>query len=191
MKLVVGLGNPGPDYERTRHNVGFEAVAEVARRYGGSFQKSKFEAVTADVRIGDQRVLLALPQTYMNRSGRSVTRVVDFYRVTTEHMTVVCDDMNLELGRLRYRGAGSAGGQKGVADIIAALGTDEFPRLRIGIGRPPGRMDASRFVLGRFNRQENEVMELAVQQAADAIEVWVRDGLASAMNRFNSGSTEP
>lgn len=186
MKIVVGLGNPGQQYEGTRHNVGFDVVRELARRFGGVFQTSKFDAMSADVMLGDHRVHLLMPQTYMNRSGRSVRRAVDFFRLALEDVLLICDDLNLDCGRLRLRGAGSAGGQKGIADTIAALGSDEFPRLRIGIGRPPGTMDPARFVLARFNQQELKVIEPAVVLAADAVETWVREGLGAAMNRFNA-----
>ena len=190
MKVVVGLGNPGQQYDRTRHNVGFDVMNELARRCGESFQSSKFDAVSADVRLGDERVQLLMPLTYMNRSGRSVRRAVDFFRLDIDDLLVICDDMNLERGRLRLRGSGSAGGQKGIADIISALGSNEFARLRIGIDRPPGTMDPAKYVLGRFNQTEWEIIEPAVTLAADAVETWVRDGLSAAMNRFNAAGPQ-
>ncbi|MGH7128087.1 MAG: aminoacyl-tRNA hydrolase [Planctomycetaceae bacterium] len=188
MKAVVGLGNPGLKYQKTRHNVGYEVLAELARRLGGGRPTIKFEAETVEVRLGDEKVLLVAPQTYMNRSGRSVRQAVDFFKLPLDDLLIVCDDMNLDCGRLRLRGAGSAGGQKGLADIIRHLGTEAFPRLRLGIGRPPGRMAATDYVLSRFRSEETEAIEHALALAADAVETWVGDGLDAAMNRFNAAS---
>ena len=191
MKVVVGLGNPGLKYAGSRHNVGFEVVAELARRHGASKPKLKYEAELAEAALGSEKVLLVAPQTYMNLSGRSVQPLVDFYQLPLDDLLVVCDDFNLDLGRLRLRPGGSAGGQKGLADIILRLGTEEFPRLRIGIGRPPGRMDSADYVLGRFRKDERQEIEHAVLAAADGVEIWTRDGLAAAMNRVNApGATE-
>ena len=184
-RVVVGLGNPGRKYEGTRHNLGFDVLAELARRHGASNTAVQFEADVAEISPCGERLQLVAPQTFMNLSGRSVRKLVDFYKLPLASLLVVCDDLNLDAGRLRLRGSGSAGGQKGVAHIATCLGTEEFARLRIGIGRPPGRMDASAWVLGRFRPDEQETMRLAVVQAADAVEVWCRDGLAEAMNRFN------
>lgn len=190
MKVIVGLGNPGQQYESTRHNVGFEVVRELARRGGASFGRSKFEADIAEIFLGGSKVQLVLPQTYMNRSGQTVGRMVDFFDLDMSDLSVVCDDMNLETGRIRWRAAGSAGGQKGLANIIQHLGSQEFPRLRIGIGRPPGKMDVTSYVLGRFSRAESELIEVTCQLAADSLELWVRDGLAATMNKYNSASPQ-
>lgn len=185
MKVVVGLGNPGPRYEGTRHNVGFDVVAQLAQRHQADPWKEKFEALVSDIWLDGQKVLLVLPQTYMNRSGRCVGRLADFYQLDLQDLVIVCDDLNLDLGRLRWRGSGSSGGQKGLANIIVHLGTEAFPRQRIGIGRPPGRMDVVSFVLGRLRGEEKDILEHAVQRAADAVECWTRDGLPATMNRFN------
>ncbi|HUG92670.1 MAG TPA: aminoacyl-tRNA hydrolase [Planctomycetaceae bacterium] len=186
MKLVVGLGNPGAKYRGTRHNVGFDVLAEVARRLGGPAAALKFDAELADAFDGGEKVLLAAPQTYMNESGRAVRAICDFYQAATSDLLVVCDDINLDCGRLRMRPGGSDGGQKGLRDIINRLGTEEFARLRIGIGRPPGRMDAAAYVLSRFRTEEREVIDEAIQRAADGVEVWRRAGLEAAMNRVNA-----
>lgn len=186
MKIVVGLGNPGPEYRNTRHNVGFEVVAELARRFDGGRPQIKHEAEIVDVRIGDEKVLLVAPQTYMNLSGKSVQPLQAFYQSELGELLVVCDDMNLDLGRLRLKPGGSAGGQKGLADIIKRLGDQQFPRLRMGIGRPPGRMQASDYVLGRFRGDEKDDIEHAVLAAADGVETWVREGLEAAMNQVNA-----
>lgn len=185
MKVVAGLGNPGNEYRNSRHNVGFLVMGELARRYQADKPRSKFEAEVVELLIGDAKVMLLAPQTYMNRSGRSIGKVVDFYRLPLDDLLVVCDDMNLKTGRLRLRGSGSAGGQKGLQDTINHLGTQEFARLRVGIGRPPGRMDPSDYVLARFSTREQEAIEDAVARAADGVETWIREGLTAAMNRIN------
>lgn len=186
MRIVVGLGNPGSKYRNTRHNVGFEVLAELGRRFSADGPKQQFEAEISDIRIADTKTLLVAPLTYMNLSGRPVGRLFDFYKMeTTADIAVVCDDLNLDPGRLRWRAGGSHGGQKGLLDITRHLGTTDVPRLRIGIGRPPGRMDAADYVLGRYGRAEREEMDVTVAMAADSVEVWVREGLEAAANRYN------
>ncbi len=186
MKLVVGLGNPGRKYEATRHNIGFAVVAVVGRRWGAGPVRSAFRGETADVQIDAERVLLLCPHTYMNRSGQSVLAARDFYKLQNQDLLVVCDDFNLPLGRLRARARGSAGGQRGLEDIIRVLGSEEFCRLRVGIGPPPAGWDPADYVLSRFREEEREEVELAVQRAADAVEVWVTEGIDACMNRFNA-----
>jgi PTH1 family peptidyl-tRNA hydrolase len=190
MKLVVGLGNPGKKYQGTRHNVGFEVLAELANRFSASQPSLKYDSEIAEIMIGSEKVMLLAPQTYMNESGRAVRKCFDFYQPELTDVTVLCDDMNLELGRLRWRSKGSAGGQKGLDDIIRHLGNDEFPRLRIGIGRPPGQMNPADFVLGRFTSRERSTMDQVVMAAADSIECWISEGVGSCMNRFNSQDFE-
>jgi len=186
MKMVVGLGNPGSRYRNTRHNVGFEVIACLANRHGAENSKLKFEAEIAEIRLADEKTLLVAPQTYMNLSGRSVRKVVDFFQLPLENLLVVCDDMNLDVGRLRFRGSGTAGGQKGLNSIISHLGTQEFSRLRLGIGRPPGQIEATNYVLGRFRGENVERIDQAVSLAAAGVEMWVNQGLDAAMNRFNA-----
>lgn len=184
MKLVVGLGNPGPRYERNRHNVGFRVVDLVAGdRSFGSWQ-SRWDGMLADGMVDAQRVLLLKPMTFMNRSGQVVRRVVDFYKLELENCLAVCDDFSLPLGRLRFRSKGSAGGQNGLKDILLHLGTDEVPRLRIGIGEPGGQDPAS-FVLSDFPAGEQGVVKDMVIDAARAVDCWCRSGIAEAMNQFN------
>jgi peptidyl-tRNA hydrolase, PTH1 family len=185
VKVVVGLGNPGPKYEQTRHNIGFLVVEELATRLGAGKARRRFDAQLAEGKLGDEKVLLAAPQTYMNESGRSVRQIVDFYALPLSDVLLVCDDFNLDLARLRMRSGGSAGGQKGLADTIRHLGTEEFPRLRIGIGRPPEQMDAADFVLSRFKKGEIKSIESAVVRAAEGVEIWIRSGLDRAMNQVN------
>lgn len=186
MKLIVGLGNPGSQYAGTRHNVGFDVLNELARRHDPSGPtQSKYKAEFRDMHLGGEKVLLIAPMTYMNGSGEAVVPFMSFYKVDLTDLVVVCDDMNLPCGRIRWRAKGSAGGQKGLADTIQRLGSSEFSRLRIGIGRPPGRRDATSWVLGKFRDDEREEMDLAVARAADSVEKWVSQGVDATMSAFN------
>ena len=185
MKLVVGLGNPGRKYQATRHNIGYEVLWHLARRFATASAKAGFQGEVADAELGGDRTLLLWPQTYMNRSGVSVGQARDFYKLENTELLVVCDDFNLPLARLRVRAKGSSGGQKGLEDIIRALGTDEFPRLRVGIGRPPDGWDPANYVLGKFGKEERDEVELMIVRAADAVVEWVRDGIEPCMNRYN------
>lgn len=191
MKLVVGLGNPGKDYQGTRHNIGFEVVAELASRFQVGRPKSKFKAELAEVEIGNQKVVLVCPLTYMNLSGQAIRMAVDFYKLDLNDLMVVCDDLSLDVGRLRVRTAGSSGGQKGLANAIEQLGTDSFPRLRIGIGKPPASLSAADYVLRAFNKSERIEVDMAVKRAADAIEIWIGEGIAAMMNKFNADPLAP
>ncbi|GAB4153427.1 MAG: aminoacyl-tRNA hydrolase [Planctomycetaceae bacterium] len=186
MKMIVGLGNPGAKYRETRHNVGFRVLEELARRHDGGKPKGQFEAEIVEINLDGNKTLLVAPMTYMNASGRSVGRLVNFYDLPHEDLLVICDDLNLEPAKLRLRPAGSSGGQKGLLDIIRHLGTESFARLRIGIGRPPGRMNAADYVLKRFHSGEKDDIEHAIMIAADAAERWVREGLDAAMNWVNA-----
>lgn len=185
MKLVVGLGNPGRKYQETRHNVGFAVLAELAEKYATSRPKSKFQGEVVEADIEGQKALLLSPVTYMNRSGASVQAARDFYKLANEDLLVVCDDLNLPLAKLRFRTKGSSGGQKGLADVVAKLGSEEFPRLRIGIGSPPEGWDATGYVLGKFAAEEKPEIEQAVRQAVDAVVAWAREGIEYCMNRYN------
>lgn len=191
MKVVVGLGNPGKKYENTRHNVGFEVLAELASRFGADRPQIRFEAEICEIRVRDNKVLLVAPQTFMNLSGRAVGKLCDFYKLEPDAFAVICDDMNLPGGQLRWRAKGSAGGQKGLLDISRHLGTQEIARLRVGIGRPPGRQDPADYVLGRFGKSEREEMDIAVKEAADSVELWVAEGTVATMNRFNQKPKKP
>lgn len=185
MKMVIGLGNPGAKYARTRHNVGFDVVAELARRFDAGKPQSKFQAEMQEIVVRSQKLLLISPLTFMNLSGESVWQFVRFYQPEPSDIVVVCDDMNLPTGRLRWRPSGSAGGQNGLKNIIEKLGHSEFPRLRMGIDRPPGRMDTTAWVLGKFRDDENTEIEIAVMRAADSIEKWVSEGIEPTMSEFN------
>ncbi|MCA9047341.1 MAG: aminoacyl-tRNA hydrolase [Planctomycetaceae bacterium] len=185
MKLVIGLGNPGSKYKQTRHNIGFDVVAELARRSGSGSPQMKFQAEYRDAMIRSEKVLLITPLTFMNLSGESVQQFVRFYRTEPTDLAVICDDMNLPVGKLRWRTSGSAGGQKGLADIIRRLGYETFPRLRIGVGRPPAQTDPVNWVLGRFSAEERSDADIAVVRAADSVECWISDGIDSTMCEFN------
>lgn len=185
MKLIVGLGNPGSQYTGTRHNVGYHVISELRRRFDAGPTQTKYKSELVSIQIGSENVLLIAPLTFMNRSGEAVIQFVNFYRPDLSDLVVVCDDVNLPGGRIRWRGTGSAGGQNGLKDVIVRLGSNEFPRLRIGIGRPPGRMDTTSWVLGRFREEERATQELATVRAADSLEKWVCEGLDPVMNEFN------
>jgi peptidyl-tRNA hydrolase, PTH1 family len=185
MKLVVGLGNPGRRYEGTRHNVGFRVAAELAAKHAATKPRNAFQGELVEATIDAEKLLLLCPHTLMNLSGGSVLAARDFYKIPDEDLLIVSDDLNLPLGKLRFRKSGSSGGQRGLQDIVRRLGTDEIPRLRIGIGDPPAGRDAADYVLGRFTKGEKPEIDVAVGRAADAVEIWIREGIAVAMNRYN------
>lgn len=185
MRLVIGLGNPGSKYVGTRHNVGFDVVRELARRFNAGPAQKKYSADVQDVWIHGEKVLLITPLTFMNLSGQSVHQFVDFYQPDPTEVVVICDDMNLPSGRIRWRPSGSAGGQNGLSDIIQRLGHQEIPRLRVGIGRPPGKMEATAWVLGRFRETEMEAVDYSIVRSADSIEKWCSEGIETTMNQFN------
>lgn len=186
MKLIVGLGNPGPQYAGTRHNVGFDVVDELARRRALVFEASPADAVMARERGPDARLMLAKPLTFMNLSGRAVGALTRYYRVAPGDVLIVADDVNLPLGRLRARRGGSDGGHNGLRSVIGLLGT-AVARLRIGVDRGDRRRDLAGHVLARFERSELDAIGPAIVQAGDAAEVFVSDGIEAVMNRFNGG----
>ena len=184
--LIVFLGNPGPKYECTRHNAGFMAGDALAKKLGVSINKARFKALTASAEINGEKVLLMKPQTFMNLSGEAVGQAARFYKVAPEHVIVVSDEVSLPLGKLRVRMKGSAGGHNGLKSIIASLGSDAFPRVRIGVGAPPHPdYDMADWVLAVFRNQDLEDMLRAASQAAEAVITYVTDGPERAMNRFN------
>ena len=185
MKLIAGLGNPGSKYDDTRHNVGFRVVDALAERFGEKVRRKKFNALTEEVHAEDTKLLLMKPQDYMNRSGHAIATAAGFYKLGPADLLVVTDDMALNVGRLRIRAKGSAGGHNGLKDIIARFGSDDFARLRVGIG-DSGRMDAADYVLSRFSAEERAIVDNAVQTAVDAICCWLRDGVDIVMTRYNA-----
>ncbi len=188
--LVVGLGNPGKQYRRNRHNAGAMVVEAFARRLEAPFARLQAGALVAETRLDGRRLILAKPQTFMNESGKAVRPLVRMFQVPWEQMLVVYDDLDLPLGMIRLRPGGGSGGHKGMQSIIEHLGTQEFPRLRIGIGRPPGRMDPARYVLQDFNRAEWPLLEETVARAVECLNTFLTEGLQAAMNRFNPREVE-
>ena len=185
MKMIVGLGNPGFSYRRTRHNLGFMVVNALARERGIRLRRDRFRTVGGEGRIGSEQVILLRPQTFMNRSGRAVAAAVERRNCALENILIICDDVDLPLGKLRMRRSGSAGGHKGMMSIIESLGSREFPRLRLGVGQPPEDVDMMSYVLGAFRRGEWPVVREVIAQAVQAAETWVYHGIDEAMNRFN------
>ena len=199
MKLVVGLGNPGKDYVGTRHNIGFEVLDAFAARLGwvaspgelNRLARKNFEALTFDGAVqlsagGTEKVLLAKPMTYMNLSGRSVQAALAFYQLTPADLLVVLDDVALPCGKIRLRGGGSSGGHNGLKDIERALGTSQYPRLRVGVDAPPPRVPQRDYVLGRFSPEQRNLVDGAVTRATGAIATWIDRGINPAMNQFNA-----
>jgi PTH1 family peptidyl-tRNA hydrolase len=184
--LIVFLGNPGPKYECTRHNAGFMAGDALAKKLGVSINKLRFKALTAAAEINGEKVLLMKPQTFMNLSGEAVGQAARFYKIPPERVLVVSDEISLPLGKLRVRPKGSAGGHNGLKSIIASLGSDAFPRIRIGVGAPPHPdYDMADWVLSVFRNQDLEDMLAASDRAAEAVTTYISDGPERAMNRFN------
>lgn len=181
--LVVGLGNPGVRFEGTRHNIGFMVVERIASERGIRFTGSKFRADIARAEIGGTQVLLVMPETFMNESGIAVGKAASYYRVPPDRILVISDDMDLPFGTIRLRPGGSAGGQRGLLSVISSLGTDAFPRLRVGIGRPPG--NAINYVLQPFSLEERQSLPEILDVSARAVEAIIRDGALAAMNTFN------
>jgi len=183
--LIIGLGNPGREYKQNRHNVGCMVLDALAKRLGLTFGRVESQALVAKAIFQGRRLVLAKPQTYMNRSGTSAASLLRFYKTPLSQFLVAYDDVDLPLGTLRLRPDGGSAGQKGMASIIERIGTQNFPRLRLGIGRPPGRMDAAAYVLQDFTAAEREVLEPTLERAVDAVLLFVTEGLNAAMNRYN------
>lgn len=184
--LIAGLGNPGRKYKNNRHNVGFMLLSHLADKLDTSFSRLESKALVTKARYRDRHIILAKPQTYMNLSGSSIASLTSFYKIPLENLLVAYDDVDLPFGRIRMRPGGGSAGQKGIASIIERFGTNEFPRIRLGIGRPPGRMEASSYVLRDFSTEEGEFLGEFLDRAAEAVLVFVTEGLSTAMNLFNS-----
>ena len=184
--LLVCLGNPGDQYENTRHNVGFMVADELGERHNIPIQRLKFRALTNTFTVGDEKVLLMKPVTYMNLSGEAVHEAAAFYKIPPERVLVISDEVSLAPGKIRVRRSGSAGGHNGLKNIIAHLGTDQFPRIRLGVGQKPHPdYDMADWVLGKFQGEDKKAVEEAVKKAADAAECLIREGVDKAMNRYN------
>jgi PTH1 family peptidyl-tRNA hydrolase len=185
--LIVGLGNPGRKYDETRHNIGFEVLGELKRKFGSSgVPRSKFDGEFVEASIRDQKVLLVWPHTFMNNSGSCVLGFRDFYKVENGDILIVCDDLSLPVAKLRFRAKGSSGGQKGLQDVVRRLGSEEVPRLRLGIGSVPEGWDAANYVLSRFTSEEVGEIKETVSRAASASADWVEHGTEYCMNTYNA-----
>ncbi len=185
MKIIVGLGNPGLKYAGTRHNTGFSVLTGISDKYNIPINKKECKALTGHGVIGGEKVVLAMPQTYMNLSGDAVLELVHFYKCTAEDVIVIYDDTDLDVGRIRIRKQGSAGGHNGIKSIISCLGTEEFDRVKVGIGHKPADWDLADYVLGRFPKEELPLLRETVEKAVDAVTAIVEDGADLAMNHFN------
>ena len=184
--LIVGFGNPGRQYKCNRHNVGFMLVDNLAKRLGTTFSRMESKALVTKTTYLDKRLILAKPQTYMNLSGQSVASLVKFYKIPLENLLIAYDDVDLPLGTIRLRPMGGSAGQKGMRSTIERLGTEEFPRLRLGIDRPPGAMQAANYVLQDFSKDEIEIVNHVIDRATDATLLFVTEGLDVAMNKYNT-----
>lgn len=185
--LVVGLGNPGLQYENTRHNAGFMAVDLLMKNQNSDFSKHKMDAVFGECKIGQNRVLVAKPQTYMNNSGTAVSQIARFYKIPLDRIIVICDDINLDIGKIRIRRKGSDGGQKGMRDIIQLLGSDEITRIKVGVGKKPHpEYDLVDWVLSKFPKETEKDLELALEKAAKSVVEIANRGIDSAMNKYSN-----
>jgi PTH1 family peptidyl-tRNA hydrolase len=183
--LLIGLGNPGREYNNTRHNIGFMLIDQLCVRLNARGIKLQSKAIVISTTYEERRIILAKPQTYMNLSGQSVQGLLHFYKIPTENLLVAHDDLDLPFATIRIRPAGGPGGQRGMASTIEKLGTKDFPRLRLGIGRPPGRMDPKDYVLQDFSRDETKMLPEILERGSDAALTFVIDGLNKAMNKYN------
>ncbi|RME08494.1 MAG: aminoacyl-tRNA hydrolase [Anaerolineae bacterium] len=183
--LIAGLGNPGRKYRNNRHNIGFMAADRLASRLGCEFTRLQQKALVCDARLDGRKIILAKPQTYMNNSGQAIGALVRFYKIPLENLLVIYDDVDLPFGTLRLRPAGGSGGQKGMQSIIQHLHSEQFPRLRLGIGRPPGRMQTADYVLQDFPQSQAEELEIMLERAADAALLFIEQGIEAAMTRYN------
>jgi PTH1 family peptidyl-tRNA hydrolase len=188
--LIVGLGNPGREYENSRHNIGFMVINRLADRYGIKTRKYQSRAMTGSGNVSGKRIILAKPQTYMNNSGAAVRELSRYYKIESSRLFIIHDDVDLDLGILRLRASGSSGGHRGMDSIIRELGTTSFPRMRIGIGRPPGRMDTAHYVLEGFLPSELELLEVVLDRAVQAEMTFLEAGIEQAMSKFNGNSMD-
>ncbi len=191
MHIIIGLGNPKAEYKNTRHNIGFDVIEMLADKYNIVAETQKHKAFCGKGFIGNEKVVLAMPQTYMNLSGESVYEIVNYYKIDVENeLIVVYDDIDLDIGQIRIRKKGSAGGHNGMKSIIGLLGTQNFSRIRMGVGAKPKGYDLADYVLGHFSNEEREVIDSGIIRATEAIKVLIEDGVDMAMNKYNSHEKE-
>lgn len=185
MNIIVGLGNPTREYEGTRHNIGFEVIKQIAEENHITLDTKKHKAICGKGYIGGEKVILVMPQTYMNLSGESVRELVDFYKVSEEEVIIIYDDISLDVGQLRIRAKGSAGGHNGIKSIISHLGTDVFPRIKVGVGDKPKGYDLADYVLGHFKKDELDAVKESIKKASMATSCIISSGINEAMNQYN------
>ncbi|MDQ0216195.1 PTH1 family peptidyl-tRNA hydrolase [Oikeobacillus pervagus] len=185
MKLLVGLGNPGPRFDGTRHNIGFEVIDELASRFGVTLNQAKHKGIYSSIQKGTEKLILLKPLTYMNLSGESIGEVMRYYKIETKDLLIIYDDLDLPVGKIRLRQKGSAGGHNGIKSTIAHVGTQNFNRIRIGVDRPKGDIPVPDYVLGKFSKEERVMMNEMVQKSADACEAWIEQPFIEVMNEFN------
>lgn len=185
MYVVIGLGNPGKDYANTRHNAGFNTIDILSKKYNISINKIKFKAVFGEGNIGSEKVILVKPQTFMNNSGITVREIVDFYKLPIENIIIIVDDIDIDFATIRVKAKGSSGSHNGLKSIIYHIQSDEFPRVKIGIGKKHENQDLADFVLSRFSKDEQIDMEAAYLSAAEAVETIIKEDINAAMNKFN------
>ena len=186
MKLIVGLGNPGRQYERTRHNIGFDVIDSLSEKFSIRLDSAKFKGIYGVGHVNGEKVLLLKPLTYMNLSGESISAIMDYYQIEIEDLVVIYDDLDLPVGKIRLRQKGSAGGHNGIKSTIAHMGTQDFNRIRVGIDRPNNGMSVSDYVLGRFTKEEQAVISKVIPTCSQAVECWLDTPFLQVMNRFNS-----
>lgn len=186
MYIIVGLGNPGREYQNTRHNIGFQVIDAIAEKNNISVKEKKYKALIGKGLVAGQKVLLVKPQTYMNLSGESVREVIDYYKIDEkEELIVISDDISLDVGQIRIRKKGSAGGHNGLKNIILHLGHDQFERIKMGVGEKPQGYDLADYVLGHFTQLEQKILQDSIARASQAVETIMTDGVDQAMNRYN------
>ena len=187
--LIAGLGNPGRRFREDRHNIGFMVIDGLIKPLGLSFARKQQNALVTDGRISGYKIIFAKPQTYMNNVGKSIVPLLRYYRIPPEQLMVIFDDLDLPLGTIRIRPQGGSGGHRGMRSIINELGGDQFPRMRLGIGRPPGRMDPADYVLQKFSENETDIVNIVLQQAVDGVHAFIEEGIEHTMTRFNTQNT--
>lgn len=185
MYVVVGLGNPGKQYEKTRHNVGFDVIDILSKEYDINVSKIKHKALIGEGRVGSEKVLLVKPQTYMNLSGETLIDIYNYYKIDMENIIVVYDDIDLDVGKIRIRKKGSGGTHNGMRSITKCLGSNDFPRVRVGVSKPRPGQDLADFVLSRFRKEESDDIELGLEKAAKAVDTMIRENIDLAMNKYN------
>lgn len=188
MYLVVGLGNPGDEYKNTRHNIGFEVIDRLADMYKVNINRIKFKGICGEIRVGIEKIILLKPTTYMNLSGESVIEAANYYNIPNENIIIIHDDVSIDVGRIRIRAKGSSGGQNGIKNIISHLGTDEFNRVKVGVGKPQRNLVSH--VLGKFSKEQMDLMKKSIDAAAESVEVIINKSITEAMNKFNGFKAE-